>query len=289
MNKLRFGVLMATLAPVLLIGGAWRYLAHRAGWRPGAGVTVLFHKILCAAIGVRVCVRVDGALPAARTALIVANHVSWLDIPILGSLRPIAFLAKQEVGHHWLGRVVAGLQGVVFVDRQKRRCIPRVNREIATVLTSGAPLALFAEATTGDGNRLLRFRSSHFEALRDTLGGARNQALVQPAFIAYISRNGLSLGRAGQPLVAWYGDMPFASHFWRLLRDGPFDCEITFGEPIPFFRTSNRKEIALRAQTSVRELAAGQRRNRLQAQGRFAPAQATPFGAGLRVAEEHIV
>ena len=287
MTKLRFGVVMAALAPVLLIGAALRYLAQRMDWRFGGGATVFFHKILCAALGVRV--RAHGRFPARRAALIAANHVSWLDIPVLASIQPISFLAKKEVGQHWLGRELAELQGVVFVDRQKRRAIPKVNREIARMLAGGAPLALFAEATTGDGNRLLRFRSSHFEALREAPGGAGEHALVQPVFIAYARRNGLPLGRVGQPLVAWYGDMTFPRHLWRLLCDGPFDCEVAFGEPIRFFRTSDRKEIALQAQRSVRELAAGHRRNRLQPQGMAAAAPIGPLAVGPRMMQENDV
>ena len=252
MNRLRFTLLMMILAPVLLIGAALRVLARGANWRCDAGVSVLFHKILCAALGVRVAVRGRLAGPA---ALIAANHVSWLDIPVLGSLLPLAFLAKSEVGQARLTRGIAELQGVVFVDRRQRRCIPEVNRQIARTLRDGVALVLFAEATTGDGNRLLRFRSSHFEALRETLDAGASRALVQPVHIAYLRRAGVPLGRVGQPLVAWYGDMTFADHLWRLLRDGPFDCEITFGEPILFFRMSGRKEIASQAHASVRQLA----------------------------------
>ena len=284
-NNLRFAVAMTALAPVLLVGGAVRYLALRARCGMGAGVTVLFHKILCAALGVRV--RAFGHLPRARTALIAANHVSWLDIPVLGSLQPVAFLAKKEVGRHWLGRALVGLQGGVFIDRRRRRCIPTVNRQIAQTLAGGGPVALFAEATTGDGNRLLRCRSSHFEALREAPGGSDYNSLVQPVFIDYISRNGLPLGRVGQPLVAWYGDMTFAGHLWRFLRDGPFDCEISFGEPIPFLKTSNRKEIALQAQGSVRELAERQRRHRLRWEA--PPVRTAPCVADFRTAEESVV
>ena len=261
MNRLRFAVLVAALAPVLLIGGLLRLATRQTNWRVDGGVTVLFHKILCAALGLRV--RVSGRL-ASPGALIAANHVSWLDIPALGALQPVAFLAKSELGRRWPGRTLARLQGVVFVERRRRRCIPMVNREIARILARGAPLALFAEATTGDGNRLLRFRSSHFEALRGALDAGQAEAVVQPAHIAYVSRNGLPIGRVGQPVVAWYGDMTFAPHLWRLVRDGPFDCEITFGEPIRFFRMSNRKEIAALAQAGVRKLATGRRSHGLQ-------------------------
>ena len=270
-KRLRFALLMVTLAPVLLIGAGLRWLARRTNWRCDASVTVVFHKILCAALGVRVAVH--GRLAGSAT-LIAANHVSWLDIPVLGSQLPLAFLAKSEVGRASLARGIAELQGVVFVDRRRSRRIPEVNRQIARTLRGGVSLVLFAEATTGDGNRMLRFRSSHFEGLRETLSSGTSRALVQPVHIAYRRRAGVPLGRVGQPLVAWYGDMTFADHLWRLLRDGPFDCEITFGEPIAFFRTSQRKEIALQAYASVRQLAADRRSAKLPGESGPVPAVA---------------
>jgi lyso-ornithine lipid O-acyltransferase len=284
MMKLRFGILVIALAPLLLIGGGLRYLGLRADWRAAAGITALFHKTLCAALGVRV--RVTGEFAASGATLVVANHVSWLDIPAIGSIRPIAFLAKKEVGSHWLSREIVKLQGIVFIDRRRKRAIPEVNRAIARKLAGGTPVALFAEATTSDGNRLLHFRSSHFEALRGAIGDAAGYGMVQPLFIAYRRRNGLPLGRTGQPIVAWYGDMTFASHFWRILRDGPFECEIAFGEPIRFYKSSNRKEIALRTEIAVRQLAAGRRCNRLAGKARPEPAYA-PIAPALPAAKEN--
>jgi 1-acyl-sn-glycerol-3-phosphate acyltransferase len=260
MNRVRFFVLAAALAPMLIAGGMIRFLTQRSGRRFGEAVAMWFHRTLCAALGVRI--RVLGASPQSRRMLVVANHVSWLDIPVLGALHPITFVAKKEVGNHWLGRLLAELQGVIFVDRRRRGCIPQVNRDISASLARGAPVALFAEATTGDGNRLLRFRSPHFEALRELDDG--EPALVQPVFIAYTARNGVPLGRLGQPLVAWYGDMTFFSHLFRFLREGPFDCEMTFGAPIRWSGAANRKAIAREAQTTVKELAVRRRRTRLR-------------------------
>jgi len=273
MNRFRFSLLTALLAPMLLIAGVLRIVARGANWQICNGITIWFHRTLCAALGVRV--RVLGEFPRTPQTLIAANHVSWLDIPVLGGLQSVTFLAKKEVGGHWLGRVLVNLQGVIFVDRKRRRSIPGVNREISAKLAGKAPIVLFAEATTGDGNRLLRFRSSHFEALR-AVGDGDEPVLVQPLFITYIARNGLPLGREGQPLAAWYGDMTFMSHLFRFLRDGPFDCEVALAKPIRFFRTSNRKEVALRAQTSVRELAVRQRRTRFQPRGPVAPPEWRP-------------
>ena len=254
MTAPRAALVFLAAGAVLLIGGPLRWIASQRGWKTGERLPVLFHRVVCAALGVRV--RVHGQAASARPQLIVSNHISWIDICVLGSMRPAEFLAKKEVGASGLARAALSLQGVVLVDRARRRAIPAVNAEIARRMRTGAAVILFAEATTGDANRLLPFRSSHFEAVRQTLdAGGAAQATVQPLFIAYSRCAGLPLGRSQRPLVAWYGDMTFFSHFNRLLRAGRIDCDVYCGAPIPFFADSNRKDVARRAEEAVRAMA----------------------------------
>ena len=160
--RLFFGLIAAAL--FLAIFGPARRLAQISGWRLGRTLTVAFHRLLCFTIDARL--RLHGAPSLAPRRLIVSNHVSWLDIPLLGAIEPMTFLAKKEVGGAFLGRQAALLQGIVFVDRQRKRGLPEVNANMARAMRAREPVLLFAEATTGDGNRLLRFRSSHFEAIR---------------------------------------------------------------------------------------------------------------------------
>jgi lyso-ornithine lipid O-acyltransferase len=246
--------MLAAALLILLLGAPLRWIALRWGWKTSEGLPVLFHRTLCAALGVRV--RVHGRPSKLRPQLVVSNHISWLDIPVLGSMRPTEFLAKREVGATGVVRSLLALQGVALVDRTNRLGIPAVNAEIAGRMRSGAPVILFAEATTGDANRLLRFRSSHFEAVRQTLGAdIGRQSIVQPIFIAYSRRAGLPLGRSDRPNVAWYGDMRFFEHFQRMLGAGRIDCDIYCGAPIPFFRDSDRKEVARNTERVVRAMA----------------------------------
>jgi 1-acyl-sn-glycerol-3-phosphate acyltransferase len=254
MIALRMMLALPFAGLILLFGAPFRWLAVHRGWKAGRGLPVLFHRAICAALGVRV--RVHGLAASTRPQLVVSNHISWLDIPILGSMRPTEFLAKKEVGAGPVVRALLALQGVALVDRTRRLGIPAVNAEIAGRMRDGAPVILFAEATTSDANRILRFRSSHFEAVRQTLApGFADQAIVQPIFIAYSRRAGLPLARSQRPKVAWYGDMAFFDHFWRLLAAGRIDCDIYCGAPIPFFRNSNRKEVARCTESAVRAMA----------------------------------
>jgi lyso-ornithine lipid O-acyltransferase len=250
--RLGVGVLAATL--IVLIGGPVRRLAQWRGRRLGENLPPLLHRALCHALGVRL--RVHGAPAAAAPQLVVANHVSWLDIVVLGAMRPTEFLAKKEVGEGFFTRHLVALQGAVYIDRARKRKIPAANAAMAKRMRAGAPVVLFAEATTNDGNRILRFRSSHFESSRIALEGGPKNGLVQPLFIAYSRRVGIPVGRADRPLVAWYGDMTFFDHFWRFLMAGRVDCDIYCGPPIDVRPTENRKILARRAEAAVRNLAA---------------------------------
>jgi 1-acyl-sn-glycerol-3-phosphate acyltransferase len=254
MTYCRFALGIAAALLFLLVCGPPRGLAQRRRWRACRGTPVVFHRLLCKAIGVSV--RLHGSPLRAARRLIVANHVSWLDIPVLGSLEPMTFLAKKEVGAPALGGRLAWLQGLILVDRQRWRAIPAVNAEMARAMGRGEPVVLFAEATTGDGNRILRFRSSHFEAVRQAAGEASGgDAMVQPVFLDYSRLAGLRVGRRERPLFAWYGDMAFLSHFWRFLRAGGLRCDVYFGQPIPVSGACRRKAIARSTEIGVRRLA----------------------------------
>ena len=254
-TTMRLVVLILALAAFIAIFGPPRRIAQRFGWRVGRRTPVWFQRLLCAGLGVRV--RLYGALAVEAKQLIVANHVSWLDIPVLGSLEPMSFLAKRQVGDHPAGRALVAMQGVVYIDRERRSCIPAANARIAETMRAGSPVVLFAEATTGDGNRLLRFRSSHFEAARQAAGGEDGvAAVIQPLYLDYSYMAGLPMGRGERPRVAWYGDMTFLSHFFQFARGGGVTCDVHVGAPIRVLPDMDRKFATALTEAAVRRLAA---------------------------------
>ncbi len=256
---LRLGLAVLGLAAFVVVFAPTRLVAKRFGMSFGSRLSVRFQRLLCAGLGVRV--RRHGEL-APRAGLIVANHVSWLDIPVLGSLAPMSFLAKKEVGDHPLGRRLVALQGAVYVDRGLRFKIPAVNADMARTLQNGSPVVLFAEATTGDGNRLLPFRSSHFEALRIAAREQGRPALLQPVFLAYSRLSGLPVTRAERPRIAWYGDMMFLPHLFGYADRGALTCDVHIGAPISVPSDMHRKTAARLAEAAVRRLAAAAREQR---------------------------
>ena len=251
--------LMTALAAFVIVFGPPRRAAQRLGLRYGRGIPVYFQRLLCAGLGIKV--RRHGSFSSAPKRLIVANHVSWLDIPALASLEPMSFLAKKEVGDHPVGRELVALQGVVYVDRRRRLNVPAVNDRMVEVMRSGCAVVLFAEATTGDGNRLLRFRSSHFEAVRLAArfdkGGA---TVIQPVYLHYSSIAGLPTARWQRARIAWYGDMTFIQHFIGYFRGGGVTCDVYCGRPIWVLPDMDRKTAASLTEAAVRELALRARR-----------------------------
>ena len=208
-------------------------------------------------------VRRHGAIGGVARQLVVANHVSWLDIPVLASLAPMSFLAKKEIGDNPVSRELVALQGVVYVDRGRRSCIPKVNARMVETMRGGSPVVLFAEATTGDGNRLMRFRSSHFEAIRQAAAqDDRGQAIIQPIYLDYSRLAGLPIARGERPRVAWYGDITFFDHFFRYIRGGGVTCDVYCGTPIPVGQGLDRKTAARLTEAAVRELAVRARASR---------------------------
>ena len=115
-------------------------------------------------------------------------------------------------------------------------------------------VALFPEATTGDGTRLRTFNSSHFDAARDLLLRRPEIASVHimPVAIAYTRGGGLPLGRADRACVAWYGDTDFAPHLIDLVHGDRKKCRIRFLPPIRFDRATNRKVATREAAAAIR-------------------------------------
>jgi 1-acyl-sn-glycerol-3-phosphate acyltransferase len=134
-------------------------LASRFGWRIAGRIPILFHRLFLHLFGVRVEVR--GAAPARGAAtLVLANHVSWLDIPVMAALTPLSFVAKQEIAGWPVFGWLARLQRCIFLDRTRKAATAEVNAVMAGRLAEGDAIVLFPEGTTGDGNRLLTFKSS---------------------------------------------------------------------------------------------------------------------------------
>jgi lyso-ornithine lipid O-acyltransferase len=194
-----------------------------------------YHRRCCRILGLRV--RTLGRPCSARPVLFAANHVSYLDITVFGSLLPASFIAKSEVAKWPLFGWLAKLQRSVFVDR-RARTTPQQRDSIAARLAAGDALILFPEGTSGDGNRPLPFKSALFSVADSP------SVTVQPVSIAYTKLDGVPLGRVLRPLVAWYGSMTMAPHLWTLLGLGTVEVVVEFHPPTTLAACGSRKKLA---------------------------------------------
>jgi 1-acyl-sn-glycerol-3-phosphate acyltransferase len=114
----------------------------------------------------------------------------------------------------------------VFVDRRRRGRVRAQRDEMVDRLRAGDDLVLFPEGTSDDGNRILPFKSALLGAAEIDVDG--RPVTVQPVSIAYTRLDGIPLGRAFRPLLAWYGDMDLLPHLWRVFSLGEVAVEVTF-------------------------------------------------------------
>lgn len=227
---------------------------------PGWGfIASNYYRVLCSLL--RISVRVSGVPTHDRAVLYVSNHVSWADILVIGSLAPVAFVAKREVANWPLVGITAKLQRTVFVDRARRHQTGAAVAEIVKRLADGVSVVLFAEGTSSDGNRVLPFRSALLGAVEEASARAGN-ILIQPMSVSYTGLHGIPMGRQHRPLVAWYGDLDFLPHIKAFIEHGAVDAVVSFGDTVPADAAVDRKAMTKRLERSVRGLLASALRGR---------------------------
>lgn len=157
--------------------------------------------------------------PSDDTVMFVSNHISWSDIPILGSLAPIRFLSKAEVGQWpvigWLARQA----GTLFIRRGGGQA-RRVRDQIIENLQAGENILVYPEGTTSAGLTVLPFHGLLLRAAPES------QTPVQPVTIAY--------RRNGRPdhLAPFIGDDDFHHHLLRMLRQPSARVDVIFHAPM---------------------------------------------------------
>lgn len=227
---------------------------------PSRSATIprLFHRLTCRCLGVRRHVR-GAPPPPGSGGLIVANHVSWLDIAVLGAERPVCFVAKSEVAGWPVIGFLANLQRTVFIDRSRRAATANVAAQMGARLSDGEAVVLFAEGTTGDGTRILPMRSSLLGAAHEALGKGADKPddegdiAIYPLTISYTGFHGMAGGRFERSALAWYGDTELAPHLKMTLDIGAIDVELAWGEPIAMGRSTSRKTATRLVEAAIRK------------------------------------
>ena len=180
----------------------------------------------------------DGGFPG--NLLIVANHISWLDIFVLNTVQPSRFIAKSEL-RRWpvVGRMVAGC-GTLFIERGRRHDTHKVNRRAADALSSGDVIAIFPEGTTTDGRGVLPFHGSLLQPVVDAGGH------VQPIAIRYLKASG-----EHNDAPAYVGETSFMESFWCVTGERMLVVELHVARLLPA-REGRRRELARAAEAAIR-------------------------------------
>ena len=205
----RFGALKA-------VGGLLHGLMLVPGWlavRGHSPAALRYEQRFMQRVAKRLVrtVAITGAPPAGPGTLYVSNHMSWMDIPVLGSALDTDFIAKSDVKSWPLIGPLSRRSGTLFVTREERHRVHHQADEIGQRLRSGRSLVLFAEGTTSDGLAVLPFRSSLFEA-------AAHAALIQPIAVGYHRGDGVRLSDDEMRMIGWTGDDDLLSNLGTVSR-----------------------------------------------------------------------
>jgi len=203
------------------------------------GLPVLYHRMVCAILGIRV--KVYGRRSTVTPTLFVCNHVSYLDIEVMGSQVPGSFVAKAEVATWPFFKTLAKAQRTIFVERTSTKASASRD-EMLKRLDTGDNLMLFPEGTSSDGTRVLPFRSALFGVAQ--LRRDDKPIVVQPVAIAYTKLDGIPLGRYWRPLFAWFGDLDLVPHLWQMVCLGETEAVVTFFPPVDIDKLGDRKKLA---------------------------------------------
>lgn len=176
---------------------------------------------------------------AMRGCLVVANHVSWLDIVVLNTVQPAHFIAKAEVRGWPLIGWLCERAGTIFVERTLRRDAARVNQRAATLLREGRCIGLFPEGTTTDGSQVGHFHSALVQSAIDA------DAVLCPVALRYLDAE-----CKPATAVAFTGDTTFAQSLIRVLCCRQISISVTFTSSLSA-ADGNRRTLARLAQAAI--------------------------------------
>ncbi|MEV0637338.1 lysophospholipid acyltransferase family protein [Streptomyces sp. NPDC050619] len=229
-------VLRLVAVTVLVLAGI--VLMPLGGWIP-AGQVRRWCRWIVRASGVQV--RITGATAPTGGLLLVANHISWLDIPLLAAVRPARMLAKAEIRRWPVAGPVAALGGVLFIDRDRLRALPGTVARIADALRTGQAVGVFPEGSTWCGRAQGTFRRAVFQAALDA------GVPVQPVRIRYRLAGG---GASTAP--AFVGDDSLLASVWRVVSTRGLVAELEVRDAIPPGSHPDRRSLARAAQPGTR-------------------------------------
>ena len=232
----RVGEHLATGALIALYVSLRAHVGHPPVWLPK--VVRWWHGRLYRALGVRLVT--EGRLEP--NCLLIGNHISWLDIPLVGAQGEIGFLSKSDVRGWPLIGWMAGIAGTRFIARGAHQS-EQVLAQILADLSQERSLMIFPEGTTTDGCRLSRFHPRLFALAQHP--GIR----IQPVAISYRRSEDFALDTQ----VPYVGEDTLIANLWRLMRHPGLVACLQFLPPIQAAHGERRRALAERTQRLISE------------------------------------
>ncbi len=237
------GGLLALYPLAVVLGRRARWLARRAWCRS-----------VCRILNIRP--RASGTPFSACPTMLVANHVSYVDILVLGSFTDATFIAKSEVEGWPLFGLIARLAGTMFIKRHWRQALVQRNAIAARMREGDESFILFAEGTSTNGLAVKPFKTSLLSVAEPWV--MDRPVAVQGVTLAYTRlADGTPVSLANCDLYAWYADMPFMPHLLEVLRLPGLEVQVEFHEPVLSWSVPSRKPLgrSLRAEIAARLVA----------------------------------
>ena len=203
-----------------------------------------FHAAFARVLGLQVEYR--GEVAQGHGVVHACNHLSYLDVPVLGRRLRTRFVAKEDVRGWPLFGLLANLQQTVFVSRARQRA-GDAGRMLAQALHGPHGLLLFPEGTTSDGSTVLAFRAGAFAPI-----ASRPGLRLQPVRIELLAVDGRRIADGGdRDLYAYHGDATLLVHLWRFLRGRGASVRVHFLPPIRVPADADRKQLARASWSAV--------------------------------------
>lgn len=190
----------------------------------------------------RIKVTVRGHISKKTPIIFTSNHMSYLDIIVLGASLPGSFVSKAEVRKWPLIGQIAKLSGTVFVSRKKSSATSQL-ADVEKALDNGKNLVLFPEGTTSNGKTVLNFKSSLLKVVE------KREVTVQPVTLNYTHINGLPIQANERVKIAWIGDAQLLPHLLEFVNLGFVRAEVILHPPLS--AKGDRKLIAEEAHKVV--------------------------------------
>jgi 1-acyl-sn-glycerol-3-phosphate acyltransferase len=268
----RLAYVLSAVAITILILYPWLEASARLRFRGGQRlISRTFHRIMAALLGLRISIK--GTPSSTRPLIVVANHISWLDIIAISSLLPAIFVTQHGVASWPIFGRLAKLSPSIFVNRDRRLEVAETISCISDALTGGEVVAIFLEGTSSDGTKILPFRSALLGAVRETLRKAEHlpAIFIQPVSVAYVGPK--------RRLAAWAleDEIGFVPHLLQVVGLRRIDIALTWEDPIEADVSSDRKVLSQQLEETVRHSVADVQRQAGSASS--APQNSEPLSA----------